>query len=929
MRPLELTISAFGPYAGKEFVDFTSLGTNGLYLITGDTGAGKTTIFDAICFALYGEASGENRKPDMFRSKYAEADTETYVELLFAYRKAQYRIRRSPNYIRNKRKGEGTTEEKADAALILPDGAIVTGTAAVTAKIHEIIGLDSRQFSQIAMIAQGDFLKLLFASTKERNEIFSDIFKTGAYNTFQKKVTGEEAALRRESEDLQKSLQQYAEGTTLATLTDGPLTVDADLIERLQQLIEEEQKTAVDKQDQLEQLEASWETIRLQLEALLQEKERKAAVLDLQTQQAEKQTLFTTVESQYQTARQEQELLPQLAVEIAQSEKELAEYEKVRLLRQRCEQFKQEITGLHNTKEAIDRNLSALQHKKQQITTQQQQLTHLEEDKECLNEQTSDLNSTIKELEQMLNLIQKEQKAQQEYEAACRLYEEQSVRDARVQEQLRQMQQQFLDEQAGILARDLVEGEPCPVCGSTSHPHRRELTGQAPTQEEIDEQKERADESQKETSELSREAGQKKGTLTQLREMLHTAQKTTGKDPDETQNMPQNATQNETQNETQIEAQVELRLQTSREQAEQLAEQKRVLQEQEQTKKQLQSALEELNTQEEAERGRLKECELALRERQTQAQEAEKQLAEKETGFTYENEEKLLKEKADKENRKKQIEDSFARSEQQYMELKETISDLAARLTLLEEQRSKTELPEEEILLAQKTSYLQQREELTVEIKSLEIDIHANQKAYEGIYGQRKKMESVEERRKWIVALSNTVNGRVAGKEKIMLETYVQMMYFERIIYKANIRLLSMTGGQYELRRQASNENRQSQSGLELEVIDHYNGSSRPVRSLSGGESFKASLALALGLSDEVQSSSGICLDTMFVDEGFGSLDENSLEQAIQTLMQLSDANRLVGIISHVRELKERIGNQIIVKKDRTSGSHITVNSDL
>ena len=188
------------------------------------------------------------------------------------------------------------------------------------------------------------------------------------------------------------------------------------------------------------------------------------------------------------------------------------------------------------------------------------------------------------------------------------------------------------------------------------------------------------------------------------------------------------------------------------------------------------------------------------------------------------------------------------------------------------------------------------------------------------------ELTSLEERWAWVKALSNTANGNITGKEKVMLETYIQMTYFDRILVRANRRLLSMTGGQYELVRRQVADNNRSQSGLELDVIDHYNGTQRSVKTLSGGESFKASLSLALGLSDEVQSSAGgIRLDTMFVDEGFGSLDEESLQQAIRTLAELGEGNRLVGIISHVGELKEKIDRQIVVTKAKTGGSRAEI----
>ena len=225
MRPLKLTISAFGPYAGKTELDFSELGENGLYLITGDTGAGKTTLFDAIAFALYGEPSGTTRDTSMFRSKYAAPDTDTYVELDFAYNGKMYNIIRNPEYQRPKKRGEGFTSQKPDATLTYPDNRLVTGSPQVTKVIEELIGLDCSQFSQIAMIAQGDFLKLLIASTKERQEIFRQIFQTKNFETLQYRLKSESAALSNQYQDIQKSIEQYIDGIVCET-DDGTISVN-------------------------------------------------------------------------------------------------------------------------------------------------------------------------------------------------------------------------------------------------------------------------------------------------------------------------------------------------------------------------------------------------------------------------------------------------------------------------------------------------------------------------------------------------------------------------------------------------------------------------------------------------------------------------------------------------------------------------------
>ena len=473
MRPLNLTMSAFGPYAGRTTVDFSVLGTSGLYLITGDTGAGKTTIFDAITYALYGEASGESRESSMLRSKYAAPETPTFVELTFLNGGKTYTVRRNPEYTRPKTRGTGTTVQKADAELTMPDGRIITKARDVTAAMTDIVGVDREQFARIAMIAQGEFRKLLLAQTDERKAIFRQIFHTGQYQALQNRLKEEAAALDRQCGELEAGLRQAA----------GSIRCDAP-------------ETLPDALD---------------TDALL-------AALD---------------------------------------------------------------TLLHAD------------------------------------------------------------------EAALR-----TRRDA-----------------------------------------------------------------------------------------------------------------------------------------------------------------------------------LTVRAEQLQRQ----------------------------------------------------ISTCDARL-------------------------------------------EQNRAARTAIDTRRQQHAAVRARWQWVHALAATANGAVPGKEKIMLETYIQTAYFDRILGRANTRLLIMSGGQYELRRCARAGDNRSQTGLELEVIDHYNGTARSVKTLSGGETFAASLSLALGLSDEVQATAGgVQLEAMFVDEGFGSLDSEALQQALAALVGVSGGSRIVGIISHVAELKDRIDRQIIVTKDRSGGSRVQV----
>ena len=252
---------------------------------------------------------------------------------------------------------------------------------------------------------------------------------------------------------------------------------------------------------------------------------------------------------------------------------------------------------------------------------------------------------------------------------------------------------------------------------------------------------------------------------------------------------------------------------------------------------------------------------------------------------------------------------------------------VSASVIQLKKQLEDTTAIDMDALSQKKAALTAQKAECLKEQKAIHNRLTTNRSCGKSIRKKSTELAALEEKQKWMRALSDTANGSVKGKERIMLETYIQTTYFDRIVARANVRLMKMTGGQYDLKRRKTAENMRSQSGLELDVIDHYNGTERSVKTLSGGESFQASLALALGLSDEVQMSTGIQLDTLFVDEGFGSLDPESLNQAYHTLAGLTEGNRLVGIISHVAELKERIDKQIVVTKEKCGGSnaHIVV----
>lgn len=750
MRPLKLILSAFGPYAGQTQINMEELGEKGLYLITGDTGAGKTTIFDAIVFALYGEASGNFRETSMLRSKYAKDSTPTFVEMTFLYGGKEYVVRRNPEYQRPKDRGKGTTTQKAEASLTFPDGKVITKTKDVTAAVMELIGLNRNQFMRISMIAQGDFQNLLMAKTEERGKIFREIFHTRPYYDLQEKLKTEAASLKGDYEEGCRSIIQSMESVRMADteeeqnpcnlLTEqakrsGSVEKVPDFLQELTTLMRADKEKVQELEKQLEELEAASEKLSSRLGAVQAARRRKQQIVQAKEEIALQESRLPKLQEEYRIQQGQEGLRETLAIEIDQDVKRLEE----------------EKTAGANA----DKAQWALK------------------------------------------------KIQEEYRNLADRTEEESG-------SYRQMERLFFDAQAGLLAEGLKEGERCPVCGSTHHPKPAQRPAMAPSEDALNRAKESLEKHKAQVMRLAGQAGEARERVRQ--------------------------------------------------------------------------------TQQEWEKFR----------------------------------ENFVSPEAvqEKRKRKQQMEQAFKTARSAYEACAGQLDKSRALLASLESHRTDEEdLPEEE-LLKQREILTQKRRRMQEEREQIRLRLQVNSRAAQDIDRRFAAAKRVEREYVKIKTLSDTANAAVRGKDRVTLETYVQTRYFERIIARANLRFMVMSGGQYELMRKEEAANKTSQSGLELDVADHYNGTVRSVKTLSGGESFQASLSLALGLADEIQSQAGgIRLDTMFVDEGFGSLDEEALGQAMKALQSLTEGNRLVGIISHVGELKEKIDRQIIVRKERSGGS--------
>ncbi|MBK5254320.1 MAG: SMC family ATPase [Peptostreptococcaceae bacterium] len=919
MRPIKLTISAFGPYAGTISIDMDKLGSKGLYLITGDTGAGKTTIFDAITFALYGEASGKNREPGMLRSKYAASDVPTEVELTFIYAGKTYIVKRNPEYDRPKKSGAGLTKQKAEAELIYPDGKRVTKQGEVNDAITEIIGIDCNQFTQIAMIAQGDFLKLLLAETKDRQLIFREIFNTKYYQTLQDRLKSELSNVKNKYEAAITSLKQYIDGVLCAE--DDVLAIELrevkekyveieEVIELIDRIVKNDDKTNSKFIDELKLIEKELELVNANIGKAEEYQLAEKSLSEAEAKSKNKIEEIEVIKNLYEEAKAKEPEREALGNDITLIGNELESYDeldsKKAELSKRVNQIREDEEGFVCHKAEFDKIKESIGKFKRELKN----LENVGEQKEKLNnekEKEETRQSNLKSLKIAMNdyclKLEELNSIQDEYVSSQYISDKQK-------EVFDNMNKAFLDEQAGILAETLVDDKPCPVCGSKSHPLVAVKSEEAPTEAELKRAKNEYDIGHKEVNDLSVKAGKFKGEITatktviekQIDEMIGKSSIEEARDsiPEYLKNIGSRLRE------------IKDRLEDEEKRVNRKTELDKIIPIKE-------VELEDIDKQ-------VVEAKDRITANGVRKEELSKQIEKLTEKLKYESKkeaEKIIDEITEKRRlMKKAYDDALLKHndcEKELIQLKGTIEQLKKQLT-------KSDSIDMDIEVDKKKKLNEKKTDLGENQKVINTRISTNETALEKIKEKAKEINLVEKRLKWVRSLSNTANGNISGKEKIMLETYIQMNYFDRIIARANTRLMVMSGGQYELKRRKVAENNRSQSGLELDVIDHYNGSMRSVKTLSGGESFKASLSLALGLSDEIQSSAGgIRLDTMFVDEGFGSLDEESLLQALKALAGLTEGNRLVGIISHVGELKDKIEKQIIVTKEKSDGSKVEI----
>ena len=906
MRPLKLTMTAFGSYCEKTFIDFERLGKSGLYLITGDTGSGKTTIFDAITYALFGKASGENRDESMLRSTNAAGNAGMEVELTFEYHSRHYTVIRG---IKNNAKQDGY------ATLKCPDGVVYTSKTDVNNAIKDILGIDRKQFSQIAMIAQGDFRKILFADSKERKILFRDIFHTSQYDKIQERLKREVGILSGEKTRLEDAIRLFV-GKMLCN-EDDPLFCDvekakenqlttADTLELLDKLISvdtvkksklTEEKDAIEKKaEDLTGIIAEG----LQIEKSVNDLEEKCRLIE------EKKPELKILEKAKKDAEGRKEEADKYGSDAAKLEASLSEYEELGV----------KLKTLSSLEDKIKKNSLSVSENEETINVLKKQLDGYKEELKDIGNPESELaklQGKIEKLEDSLSLIEKAVKTvvyisdqSEKLKSAQDDYKDKSAQEIRHKAEYDNLSRLFLDGQAGILAETLSDGIPCPVCGSASHPCPAVKPEKAPTEDELKKSRAAWDSSRKAAAEASEKAGKIKAGIDAGKEnlVLSIGESLGAGSYDEV-----------------IKALPDKRKELT-EQKKALLRSKAGIQDRIDRKSKLSGSL-------------IVECESRLSGLIEKNNNLSKELSgdkslkaglDERIGtlrhkLQFNSSDAAKQEIQNLKKKKEAIENDILNANRSFNSCTSEISELTGVVEQLENDLKDKKAVDIEAKQNEKQELLNKKASVDKLLSDISHRLVTNEGIKNDIIGRSNELIETERKYSWVKNLCDTANASLNGKEKISFETYVQMAHLDKILEKANTRLMVMSGGQYEMRRRTVAKNLSSQTGLDLDVIDHFSGGVRDIKSLSGGESFEASLSLALGLSDQIQSAAGgIQLDTMFVDEGFGSLDDEAISKALNTLAGLSGENRLVGIISHVEDLK-KIDKQIVVKKDKLGNS--------
>lgn len=962
MKPEKLIISAWGPYPGLEQIDFGQLGREGVFLITGPTGAGKTTLFDAISYGLYGNVSGNVREKTSVRSDFAPADTATFVTLEFTHHGEKYRVTRSPKYSRPKKRGKGEIAEPEKAELEMPNGKLYTSVSQVNEQLVGLLGINHEQFKQVSMIAQGEFMELLTADSAKRVEIFRSIFGTGIFNRIQSLLGEKSRKLYYEIEDLRHRLDESAAGI----VSEGNEALSCKL------------------DSQPRNYPEIYELLKAEVAACRAEGQALTAWLDQQSEKVSRLTLAVSKVAQQEKAlgdcsRKLEELRQRCRALEAEKEGILQRWDGRADLEGRIEtcsgkllhcedhiRWCQEFTGLRKNYESAGKQVQTLLAEQERllkreaarvlaIEKQRAQLTEYDGIAEALaagRTVEAAAAQNVLRAEVYVQLCSRGVQLRAEYAARQKVYTQVNRDYVKSEQAFSRGEQLSRQAAAGLLARDLEEGMPCPVCGSTHHLAYAPMASDVPSPEELKALK--ADMEQRRQTMMTALDGAvaARGQFEAIeKEVLGGAGDMEALAVTASESSETSAPVVET-----VEDARKLALRVDKlwkERHRSIAAQLNRLSKKAEKRQQLLAALDELTSDLEALKMQLAEVSQSLSESRLVQQAAQGRM----DGAMERLRRALPPEVSDHPDeklfrqQKRELEAALKSMKKERDDLERDYRDIFTRLSsaqaLLANEEKNLKVLGEKLESARKSygrclekvdiseyggsegcdpdaadskayiDFLQRQfREKQGARDQLQIRLAHNGRALEAIK-EKLEQESVLVRRYgYVKDLDNAARGN--NEQKLTFEQYVLGAYFDEVLTAANLRLDRMSRGRYAMMRVNRVLDHRRTNSLDIEVMDYYTGKRRSVRTLSGGESFNAALSLALGLSDVIQChAGGIEIETLFVDEGFGSLDEAALQSAVDTLMMVTREHHMTGIISHVQELKERIERQIVVEKGR------------
>lgn len=852
MRPIKLTLQAFGPFVDKTTIPFEKLGISNIYLISGSTGSGKTTIFDAICYALFNTSSGTNRGTQTLRSHFAKDEIESFVELDFIFNNEKYSILRHPSYERKKARGEGIITQQAKAQITLPNGKIIEKQKDVDDFVKELLGIDANQFSQIALLAQGEFLKILNSDTQTRGEIFRSIFKTWDFANFQNKLKDKVFEYKNQYQNLENSILQYisnivSKENELENLCKNYIENKCfnnldELIDLLNKQNAQDNNNLIEIQNEITKLEKNIEFTQNEFQKIQNKINLQNQKENLIKEKEKSELDFENIKKEYEQKDKIENEIQKLSLEIKKADEDYQKSLKIKELLLNKEKINSGLILKNKEKEKLQEKINIF--KLQHLQNISNEYTFLEKEK------------TIKQ-----TLFIKQQK---ETESLVKIYNKEF--------------NSYLEAQAGIIAQNLKENEPCPVCGSLVHPNVAKLKDENLTKEHIDSLKNKLEEENEKLINLSKECSILNEKIKLKSKDFITISKKYNLDIDLAEyKIPANNFEEIIEEHFELLEKIE----------------KEIL---------------------------LFNNEIISIDSKIEGIKNESTLSDIDLILSLH--EKLNKDLITLQEKLKNIEESYNNKNIE-------LNSIKSKIKLLEEQLQNEEKLNISIILNLENKIQEFKQKISNYDKEIEIIISRksiNERNLKEISLKNKEFIKISSLYNNHKILSDCANGTLKGKTKIAFEQYIQSYYLDLVLFEANKRLKIMSNNQFQLTRKTDTFSHQAKVGLDLEVIDFHTFKKRSTKTLSGGESFKAALALALGLSDCVSNFSGaINIDAMFIDEGFGSLDSESLELALEVIYNTSNTNRLIGIISHIDELKTKIQNQINTFKTQ-NGSTLEIN---